>query len=65
MMGGGEYFPVGILVQNLHPKQPNISKKNNQKMFHFKMAAKKRIFISHKKSCDQNMKNHFPQGIFQ
>ena len=44
-----EYFPIGILVQNLHhmcihPKQPYISKKNNQKMFRFKMVAKKTNF---------------------
>ena len=44
-----EYFPEGILVRNLHhmlihTKQPYISRKNNQKMFRFKMAAKKRIF---------------------
>ena len=29
------------------------------------MAAKKRIFISRKQSRDQNLKNHFPKGIFQ
>ena len=34
-------------------------------MFRFKMAAKKRIFVSQKQSRDQNLKNHFPKGIFQ
>ena len=29
------------------------------------MAAKKQIFVSQKKSRDQNFENHFPQGIFQ
>ena len=28
------------------------------------MAAKKQIFILRKKSCDQNLKNNFPNGIF-
>ena len=29
------------------------------------MEAKKTIFVSQKKSRDQNLKNHFPKGIFQ
>ena len=33
-------------------------------MFRFKMAAKKQIFVSRKKSRDQNLKSHFSKGIF-
>ena len=29
------------------------------------MAAKKQISILRKQSRDQNLKNHFPKGIFQ
>ena len=29
------------------------------------MAAKKHIFVSWKKSCNQNLKYYFPDGIFQ
>ena len=32
-------------------------------MLRFKIAAKKRIFLSQKQSHDQNLKNHFPNGI--
>ena len=28
------------------------------------MMAKKQIFVSRKKSRDQNLKNYFPKGIF-
>ena len=29
------------------------------------MVAKKQIFVMQKQSRDQNLKNHFPKGIFQ
>ena len=65
-------FPLGISVRNLHrmykhPKQPYISKKRTIKTaFFFKMAAKQKgLFVSRKKSRDQNFKNYFPNGIFK
>ena len=53
-----EYFPVRISVRNLHhmcihPKQVYISKRNDQQMFCFKMAAKNEFSIHEKKSRDQ------------
>ena len=39
--------------------------KEHSEMFRFKMTAKKKIFVLRKKSRDQNVKNHFPKGIFQ
>ena len=49
-----EYFPVGI------------SKKNDQKMLRFKVAAENGILVSRKKSRDQNLKkkNIFPKDFF-
>ena len=48
-----KYFTVQISVRNLHHtcihlKQQQISIKTIQKMFRFKMVAKKQIFISQK-----------------
>ena len=44
------------LAPYVYVPKTNISKKNGQKMFPFKMAAKKLIFVSQKKSRDQNLK---------
>ena len=34
-------------------------------IYHFKMAAKLQIFTSRHFDFGENMKNHFPKGIFQ
>ena len=59
--GGGSLGPIHFWVLSrrnfgtnlhhmcIHPKQRYISKKNDQKMFCFIMAATKRIFVSRKK----------------
>ena len=39
--------------------------KKNQNIYSFKMAAKTQISILRTRSRDQNLKNHFPKGIFQ
>ena len=64
-----EYFPVRISVRNLHsvcihPKQSYISNQKNQKLFVSKWRPKTNCRFA-KKSRDQNLKNHFPKGIFQ
>ena len=48
-----EYFPVGISARSLHHmcmhlRQPDVSKKNDQKCFVSKWRPKKRIFVSQK-----------------
>ena len=47
------------------PKTTIYQQKELTKMFRFKMAAKKQILVSQKKSYDQNLKNYFPKGSFR
>ena len=45
-------------------KEPKYSKKIENQMYNYKMAAEKPISISRHKISDQKWENHFPEGIF-
>ena len=51
-------------TDNLIQKNQNTAKKIENRIYNYKMAAKKPISISQHKISDQKWENHFPEGIF-
>ena len=45
-------------------KNQNTAKKIENRIYNYKMVAKKTILISQHKISDQKWENHFPEGIF-
>ena len=45
-------------------KNQNTTKKIENQIYNYKMAAKKQISILRHKISDQKWENHFPEGIF-
>ena len=50
--------------QNTATKKKKKKKKNENRIYNYKMAAKKPMSISRHKISDQKWENHFPEGIF-
>ena len=57
---GGEMQAADKVIQ----KNQNTAKKIENRIYNYKMAAKKTISISRHKISDQKWENHFPEGIF-
>ena len=45
-------------------KNQNTAKKIENRIYNYRMAAKKPISISRHEIADQKWENHFPKGIF-
>ena len=57
---GGEMRATDKVIQ----KNQNTAKKIENRIYNYKMAAKKPISISGHNISDQKRENHFPEGSF-